>query len=240
MAFCVLPWPSAYSKSVMFGHLATSFLADAVVTRRQLLPPKPSVRPRVAFFGPHHDGRFPPPEAAAGVPLVPDPVLPQPVRSSVATPNPAMMRRSFLEGRMCRFPFFVTSRSTGTGMRGRQRWAGTNVLGIPLVFEVRRRTGRNHVAAAGDGVRDGRSRCRAAAQSTLYKPTPSASAAAWTKVWMAKSTPRARTNCWSWVRNSAANAVATMFPFPPSSEVPPSTTAATDGNRYASPWNAVG
>src|SRR4029077_6025066 len=30
--------------------------ADAVVTRRQLFPPKPSVRPREIFFGPHHDG----------------------------------------------------------------------------------------------------------------------------------------------------------------------------------------
>src|SRR4029079_470435 len=38
------------------GHFAASLRADAVVTRRQLLPPNPSVRPRVIFFGPHHDG----------------------------------------------------------------------------------------------------------------------------------------------------------------------------------------
>jgi hypothetical protein len=30
--------------------------ADAVVTRRQLFPPNPSVNPSVIFFGPHHDG----------------------------------------------------------------------------------------------------------------------------------------------------------------------------------------
>ena len=68
IAFWVLPWPSAYANAVTLGHLATSCLAAAVVTRRQLLPPKPSVRPSTIFFGPHHDG-VPPaaaPDAAAG------------------------------------------------------------------------------------------------------------------------------------------------------------------------------
>src|SRR3954454_15542032 len=56
IAFCVLPCPSAYSSDVTFGHFAASSRADAVVTRRQLFPPKPSVRPSLIFFGPHHDG----------------------------------------------------------------------------------------------------------------------------------------------------------------------------------------
>jgi len=34
IAFCVLPWPSAYVKLVTLVHLAISFLADAVVTSR--------------------------------------------------------------------------------------------------------------------------------------------------------------------------------------------------------------
>src|SRR4051812_1951893 len=59
MAFCVLPWPSAYSKPVMLGHLAASAFAEAVVISRQLLPPKPSVMPRTAFLLPHHAGAFP-------------------------------------------------------------------------------------------------------------------------------------------------------------------------------------
>ncbi|BEP15909.1 hypothetical protein acdb102_42200 [Acidothermaceae bacterium B102] len=37
-----------------------------MVTRRQLLPPKPSVRPRLVFFGPHHEGT-PPAEVAAAL-----------------------------------------------------------------------------------------------------------------------------------------------------------------------------
>ena len=36
--------------------MAASARAEAVVTRRQLLPPNPSVKPSVIFFGPHHDG----------------------------------------------------------------------------------------------------------------------------------------------------------------------------------------
>src|SRR3954449_6008551 len=56
IAFCVLPCPSAYVSEVTFGHFFASSRADAVVTRRQLLPPKPSVKPSVIFFEPHHDG----------------------------------------------------------------------------------------------------------------------------------------------------------------------------------------
>jgi hypothetical protein len=41
---------------VTFGHFFASSRADAVVTSRQLLPPKPSVKPSVIFFEPHHDG----------------------------------------------------------------------------------------------------------------------------------------------------------------------------------------
>jgi hypothetical protein len=36
--------------------LEASSRAEAVVTRRQLFPPNPSVRPSVIFFDPHHDG----------------------------------------------------------------------------------------------------------------------------------------------------------------------------------------
>src|SRR5205823_10623681 len=41
---------------VTLGHLPASLRAEAVVTRRQLFPPNPSVRPSVIFFGPHHEG----------------------------------------------------------------------------------------------------------------------------------------------------------------------------------------
>ena len=60
MAFWVSPWPSAYSKSVTLGHLAASSLPEAVVTSRQLLPPKPSVRPRTISLVPHQGGASPP------------------------------------------------------------------------------------------------------------------------------------------------------------------------------------
>src|SRR5437764_4616301 len=56
IAFCVFPWPSAYVSDVTLGHLAASSRAEAVVTRRQLFPPNPSVRPSVIFFGPHQEG----------------------------------------------------------------------------------------------------------------------------------------------------------------------------------------
>ena len=56
MDFCRSPWPSAYTNSLTLGHFAASWRPDSVVTRRQLLPPKPSRRPITASFGPHHDG----------------------------------------------------------------------------------------------------------------------------------------------------------------------------------------
>src|SRR5580698_10510573 len=40
----------------MFAHFSASCLPAAVVTCRQLLPPKPSSKASVAFFGPHQDG----------------------------------------------------------------------------------------------------------------------------------------------------------------------------------------
>ena len=99
MAFWVSPWPSAYVKSVTLGHLAISSLAAAVVTRRQLLPPKPSVRPRVIFFEPHHEGA----PATGGCPrtaarrcrrsAVPDEELPHALRSSATAPAAARRRR---------------------------------------------------------------------------------------------------------------------------------------------------
>jgi hypothetical protein len=38
------------------GHFAASCRPDSVVTRRQLLPPKPSTSPITASFGPHQEG----------------------------------------------------------------------------------------------------------------------------------------------------------------------------------------
>src|SRR5262249_8917682 len=96
MAFWVLPCPSAYSKLVMFGQLATSFLAAAVGPSGQLLHPKRSVGRSVAFSEPHHDGRLPPPGAAVAPPPVPDPELPQPTTSK-AVPSPATMRANVKE-----------------------------------------------------------------------------------------------------------------------------------------------
>src|SRR6516165_7159615 len=40
----------------MLGHFSASSLPEAVVTWRQLLPPYPSSKASVAFFGPHHEG----------------------------------------------------------------------------------------------------------------------------------------------------------------------------------------
>src|SRR6185369_14186471 len=101
MAFWVLPWPSAYWKSVMFGHFATSALAEAVVTSRQLLPPKPSVSPRLALFGPHQDGRLPP-AAALLLPPSPEPELPHPASRSAAVLMATTNGMYRLDRRMCR------------------------------------------------------------------------------------------------------------------------------------------
>ena len=51
MAFWVLPWPSAYLKSVTLGHFGASSLPEAVVTSRQLLPPKPSSEGEADLLG---------------------------------------------------------------------------------------------------------------------------------------------------------------------------------------------
>jgi hypothetical protein len=72
-------------KPVTLGHLEISSLADAVVTRRQLLPPKPSVRPKVIFFGPHQDGT--PPDVAALVPV--DAAVLAVVEAAALEPAPA-------------------------------------------------------------------------------------------------------------------------------------------------------
>jgi hypothetical protein len=53
-----------------------------------------------------------------------------------------------------------------------------------------------------------------------------ASTKAWTSNCMAVEAPAASTTCPSWVRNSAATAVATIDDTPPRNSVPPSTTAA--------------
>src|SRR6185436_8991769 len=77
-------------------------------------------------------------------------------------------------------------------------------------------------------------------QGMEYSATPTASAIACTRLCTDVSTPRASTSCWSSRRNTAAMTVETGTPRPPSSEVPASTTTATDGSSNESPWNAVG
>src|SRR4051795_12829475 len=69
---------------------------------------------------------------------------------------------------------------------------------------------------------------------------PMASAPACTRFWTAELAPLVSSSWSSCVRKTAATALAATLPRPPSSDVPPSTTAATDGRRYASPWNALG
>src|SRR6476619_2648907 len=44
---------------VTLGHFDASSRAAAVVTRRQLLPPKPSVKPSLIFLSPHQAGTPP-------------------------------------------------------------------------------------------------------------------------------------------------------------------------------------
>src|SRR3954452_9033942 len=98
IAFCVLPWPSAYLKSVTLGHLAASSLPDAVVTSRQLLPPNPSSRAKLTFFVPHQSGA-PSTWVTAPVPLPPPPPpelppLPQADTMSRTTPAAAKPGRT--------------------------------------------------------------------------------------------------------------------------------------------------
>src|SRR5689334_23409955 len=92
IAFCVLPCPSAYSNDVTLGHLAASSLAEAVVTRRQLLPPKPSVMPSTICFEPHHDGAF----GLAGAPPDDAEPLPEPPPHAARASMPTLMAASTL------------------------------------------------------------------------------------------------------------------------------------------------
>src|ERR1700750_3416220 len=89
IAFGVLPCPPAYRKLVTLGHFLASSLPEAVVTRRQELPPKPSSSAKVIFLVPHQAGA-----PATWVTLPPalppaDPLLPQPARTrdKEATPT---------------------------------------------------------------------------------------------------------------------------------------------------------
>src|ERR671932_2210691 len=110
MAFCVSPWPSAYSKEVTLGHLLASSLAEAVVTRRQLLPPKPSVIPRTASSGPHHEGTSP--FAAAPLEEAWSPPPPPPQAARARTPTQVSVRGLVRE----------SSRFTGRFLSG--SWVG--------------------------------------------------------------------------------------------------------------------
>src|SRR4051794_11598692 len=109
MAFCVLPWPSAYLNDVTLAHLLASSLPDAVVTSRQLLPPNPSRSANETFFVPHQSGA---PARWVTLPLSPPLPLPpeleaQPAtasRTAAAAAAPGrivrtFMGRSFLEAR---------------------------------------------------------------------------------------------------------------------------------------------
>src|SRR4051794_23694116 len=120
IAFWVLPCPSAYVKFVTLEHLEISSLAAAVVTSRQLLPPKPSVRPRVIFLAPHQGGAFgsryaPDPEAE------PDEEPPHALsRSAMALA--ATTRRAVVVGRDIRVGLSVA----GLPMR----WSGSCLMGL--------------------------------------------------------------------------------------------------------------
>ena len=78
----MLPWPSAYLKSVTLGHFAASSLPEAVVTSRQLLPPNPSSRAKLIFFVPHQSGAPATWVTLPLPPLPPPPELPPPQPAS--------------------------------------------------------------------------------------------------------------------------------------------------------------
>ena len=130
---------------------------------------------------------------------------------------------------MCRLPFFVTPGAAVTGSAWRETIGADGRMAVACVRGVVcGRTGAVDADEVAVGRRDAPDPVDAVqARRRARAPRPA------TRVWTAKLTPRASTNCWSWVRKSAAKAVATMFPFPPSSEVPPSTTAATDGEQVS-------
>jgi len=75
---------------------------------------------------------------------------------------------------------------------------------------------------------------------TRLAPPVMANATAWTMICTAVETPSATTNCTSCSRKTAATTVASGYPRPPSSDVPPSTTTATETSRKLSPSKALG
>ena len=91
IAFCVSPCPSAYWTSTTLGHFDASSRAAAVVTRRQLLPPNPSVKPRLISSGPHHDGT--PPSSPGTVLSPPGTVVPADTGAPMALPSTAAQSR---------------------------------------------------------------------------------------------------------------------------------------------------
>src|SRR5690349_21667380 len=99
VAFCTLPWPSAYLNEVTLGHLLASSLPEAVVTSRQLLPPKPSSSAKLIFLVPHQSGA---PATCVTLPLLlpPPPELPpQAARVSntaAAAAAPGRILRTFI------------------------------------------------------------------------------------------------------------------------------------------------
>src|SRR4051794_35872408 len=117
VAFCTLPWPSAYLKSVTLGHLDASSLPEAVVTSRQLLPPKPSSSAKLIFLVPHQDGA---PDTWVTGPSLPPPALaPLPQAETVRTATEAAARpgstlRSFIGE-------FLPVRTTDLSRRGDQQ-----------------------------------------------------------------------------------------------------------------------
>src|SRR6185503_15999757 len=90
IAFCVSPCPSAYWTSTTLGHFDASSRAAAVVTRRQLLPPKPSVKPRRISSGPHQDGT---PPSSGAVLSPPGTVVPADTDVPSALPSTAAQSR---------------------------------------------------------------------------------------------------------------------------------------------------
>src|SRR6185437_16102675 len=85
--------------------------------------------------------------------------------------------------------------------------------------------------AAAPGGRRSLDLMRSVLDCRPYTVTASASVPAWTRFCTAALAPVARTNCWSWLRNRAPAALAITLPTPPSSDVPPRATAATEGSR---------
>src|SRR3954453_11336814 len=113
---------------VTLGHFSASARADALVTRRQLLPPKPSVKPSLIFFGPHQDGL---PAACLA-----DDVAAR-VRTAAAASASASSEPLFVLILLCLLSTSVMTVSTG---RGRVRWERRSARG------GRRRGGRGRAS----------------------------------------------------------------------------------------------